>query len=86
MKKQKPPTKSNPNTMCLPITLGENHGRTGHFYFALTVRKMSLHYTSVTIHDVRPVPSSRIGPIHGNPERRTPRATPPFAELVVCND
>ena len=26
-------TKSNPNTMCLPITLGGNHG-TGHFYLA----------------------------------------------------
>ncbi len=28
-----PKTKSNPNTMCLPITLGENHG-SGHFYLA----------------------------------------------------
>src|ERR1035438_357893 len=28
-----PRTKSNPNTMCLPSTLGENHG-TGHFYLA----------------------------------------------------
>src|ERR1700681_4057980 len=26
-------TKSNPNTMCLPITPGENHGG-GHFYLA----------------------------------------------------
>src|ERR1700684_3795275 len=38
-----PKTKSNPNTMCLQITLGENHGsghfylaKPGHFYFALT--------------------------------------------------
>ncbi|HEY2118960.1 MAG TPA: hypothetical protein VGH37_07235, partial [Candidatus Acidoferrum sp.] len=30
---QEPKTKSNPNTMCLQITLGENHG-TGHFYLA----------------------------------------------------
>jgi hypothetical protein len=30
----KPPTESNLNTMCLPITLGENHG-SGHLYFAL---------------------------------------------------
>ncbi|MGC1658946.1 MAG: hypothetical protein WA737_02910, partial [Candidatus Acidiferrales bacterium] len=28
-----PKTKSNPNTMCLPITLGGNHG-SGHFYLA----------------------------------------------------
>src|ERR1700683_2542671 len=28
-----PKTKSNPNTMCLQITLGENHG-SGHFYLA----------------------------------------------------
>src|ERR1700683_2691499 len=27
------PTQSNPNTMCLPITLGENRGG-GHFYLA----------------------------------------------------
>src|ERR1700733_15815997 len=27
------PTQSNPNTMCLPITLGENLGG-GHFYLA----------------------------------------------------
>jgi len=30
---QEPKTRSNPNTMCLQITLGENHG-TGHFYRA----------------------------------------------------
>src|ERR1700691_1451264 len=30
-----PKTKSNPNTMCLQITLGENHG-SGHFYLAKT--------------------------------------------------
>jgi hypothetical protein len=28
---QNPKTKSHPNTMCLQITLGENHG-SGHFY------------------------------------------------------
>jgi hypothetical protein len=28
-----PKTKSNPNTVCLQITLGESHGR-GHFYLA----------------------------------------------------
>src|ERR1700733_8406007 len=28
-----PKTKSNPNTMCLQTTLGEDHG-SGHFYFA----------------------------------------------------
>src|SRR6202158_1657199 len=28
-----PKTKSNPNTMCLPVTLGEDHG-SGHFYLA----------------------------------------------------
>jgi hypothetical protein len=43
-----PKTKSNPNTMCLPVTLGEEtleadisirsiRRKTGHFYFALTV-------------------------------------------------
>src|SRR6202790_3321344 len=32
---QDPKTKSNPNTMCLQITLGENHG-SGHFYLAKT--------------------------------------------------
>src|ERR1700684_4194646 len=30
---QDPKTKSHPNTMRLPITLGENHG-SGHFYLA----------------------------------------------------
>src|SRR5450755_2327840 len=30
---QEPKTRSNPNTMCPQITLGENHG-TGHFYLA----------------------------------------------------
>src|SRR5271154_5850975 len=35
IKKQSPPTESNLNTMCLPITLGENHG-SGHFYLAQT--------------------------------------------------
>src|SRR4029077_10264031 len=28
-----PKPKANPNTMCLPSTLGEDHG-SGHFYFA----------------------------------------------------
>src|ERR1700732_3708573 len=32
---QDPKTKSHPNTMCLQITLGENHG-SGHFYLAKT--------------------------------------------------
>ena len=32
-KKRDPKTKSNPNTMCLQITLGEDHG-SGHFYLA----------------------------------------------------
>ena len=32
-KHQDPKTKSNPNTMCLQITLGGNHG-SGHFYLA----------------------------------------------------
>src|SRR6266436_2207548 len=32
-KHQDPKTKSNPNTMCLPITPGENRG-SGHFYLA----------------------------------------------------
>jgi hypothetical protein len=35
IKEQSPPTESNLNTMCLPITLGENHG-SGHFYLAQT--------------------------------------------------
>ncbi|HVB07308.1 MAG TPA: hypothetical protein VNF00_00050, partial [Candidatus Acidoferrales bacterium] len=32
-KHRDPKTKSNPNTMRLPITLGEDHG-SGHFYLA----------------------------------------------------
>src|ERR1700688_1519021 len=34
-KDQNSQTKSNPNTMCLPGTLGEDHG-SGHFYLAKT--------------------------------------------------
>src|SRR3984885_14546007 len=34
-KHRNPKTKSHPNTMCLQITLGENHG-SGHFYLAKT--------------------------------------------------
>src|SRR5580693_10346511 len=34
-KHRNPKTKSNPNTMCLPNTLGEDHG-SGHFYLAKT--------------------------------------------------
>src|SRR5580693_3839065 len=34
-KYRNPKTKSNPNTMCLPNTLGEDHG-SGHFYLAKT--------------------------------------------------
>src|ERR1700680_355440 len=34
-KNQNSQTKSNPNTMCLPVTLGEDHG-SGHFYLAKT--------------------------------------------------
>src|SRR5208337_989283 len=40
-KHRNPKTKSNPNTMCLPNTLGEDLG-SGHFYFALTILSLAL--------------------------------------------
>src|SRR5579863_3529480 len=50
-KPRSPKTKSNPNTMCLPSTLGEDLG-SGHFYLAKT-RTFLLCVDTNNVHNIR---------------------------------
>jgi len=57
-KHRNPKTKSNPNTMCLPNTLGEDHG-SGHFYLAKT--RTFLLCVDTAHHALRPEPTASSG-------------------------